>query len=210
VEQCCNNNILAADFSSAQTKRVLFISARSFVLEMETNNDLAWFCLQSQQKHEHIAAAHLRQEGIEVFLPRIRLKRKTARGPVWVTEVLFPAYLFARFNWRESLRMVRHAPGVSRVVSFGRQMPTIPDRVIAELREQVGDKELHVIPDVVQPGEEIQIAGGAFHGLRAVVQQVFPAKQRVQVLLDFLGRQTSVELSSESVVPETAARKRLG
>ena len=169
----------------------------------------AWFCLQSQQKHEHIAAAHLRQEGIEVFLPRIRFKRSSVRGPVWVTEVLFPAYLFARFNPHESLPLVRHAPGVSRVVNFGGQVPTIPDAAVAELRQHVGDRELYVIADLVEPGEPVQISGGAFHGLRAVVQQVFPARQRVQVLLDFLGRQTSIELDASAVVPECAARKRM-
>lgn len=173
------------------------------------SNEPAWFCLQSQQKHEHIAAAHLRQEGIEVFMPRIRFKRGSVRGPVWVTEVLFPAYLFARFNPHQSLPLVRHAPGVSRVVSFGGQVPTIPDAAIAELRLQVDDKELHVIPDSVEPGEPVQISGGAFHGLRAVVQQLFPARQRVQVLLEFLGRQTSVELEAAAVVPESSARKRM-
>lgn len=175
----------------------------------QSGDGLAWFCLQSQQKHEHIAAAHLRQENIEVFLPRIRFKRKTVRGPVWVTEVLFPAYLFARFDWRESLRFVRHAPGVSRVVSFGLQVPTIPDAAIAELRNQVGEQELHVIPDSVSPGDSVVIAGGAFHGLRAVVQQVFPSRQRVQVLLNFLGRQTAVEIGQDALVPEESARRRL-
>ncbi len=177
--------------------------------DLNLGNELAWFCLQSQPKHEHIAAARLRQAGVEIFLPRIRFKRKTVRGPAWVTEVLFPAYVFARFDWHESLQMVRHSAGVSRVVSFGGKAPTIPDDVIAALREQVGDKELHVIPDAVQPGEEVEIAGGAFHGLRAVVQQVFPAKQRIKVLLEFLGRQTIVELSSEAVVSEQSARSRL-
>jgi transcriptional antiterminator RfaH len=168
-----------------------------------------WFCVQAQPKHEHIAAAHLRQEGLEVFLPRIRFKKSSARGPVWVTEVLFPGYVFARFNWRESLRLVHHASGVSRVVSFGGNAPRIPDEAIADLRATIGEQDLHVIPDEVQPGDEVQISGGAFHGLRAVVQQVMPARKRVEVLLEFLGRQTTVQLDSESVVPEALPRKRV-
>jgi len=61
---------------------------------------LAWFCVRSQPKHEHIAAARLRESGLEVFLPRIRFKKHSVRGPVWVTEALFPNYLFARFDFR--------------------------------------------------------------------------------------------------------------
>jgi len=171
---------------------------------------LEWFCVQAQLKHEHIAAAHLRQAGIEVFLPRIRFKKSSVRGPVWVTEVLFPSYLFARFDWQVSLRHVHSIAGVSRVVSFGRRAPRIPDVAIAELRESVGEKELHVIPGVFEPGERVQVSGGAFHGLAAVVEQVFPARERVRVLLEFLGRQTSVEIESGALVSENAPRKKIG
>ena len=177
--------------------------------DSEAASSLEWFCLRSQLKHEHIAAAHLRRAGIEVLLPQIRFKKATARGPVWVTEVLFPNYLFARFNWRESLRLVHHAPGVSKVVSFGSHWPTIPEESIHELRETVGDSEVHVISETVQPGEHVQISGGVFHGLKALVTQVFPAKERVRVLLEFLGRQTAVEIGADALVREEAPRKRL-
>src|SRR5271154_6203505 len=103
---------------------------------------LAWFCLRSQPKHEHIAAARLRlQPGIEVFVPRIRFRRTTRRGPVWVTEALFPNYLFARFDWKTSLRTVHHSPGVSGVVHFGVHWPTIANEVINELRATLGQDE---------------------------------------------------------------------
>lgn len=169
----------------------------------------AWFCVHAQPKHEHIAAAHLRQAGVEVWLPRIRFKRGSVRGPVWVTEVLFPAYLFARFDWQTSLRLVHHCAGVSRVVSFGGRAPRIPDDVIGELKETIGDQEVHVIPETLTPGETVEISGGAFHGLAAVVEHVYPARDRVRVLLDFLGRQTTVELGVDSVIPSESPRRRV-
>ncbi|HWN94774.1 MAG TPA: transcription termination/antitermination NusG family protein [Methylomirabilota bacterium] len=170
---------------------------------------VAWFCLRSQPKHEHIAAARLRAASLEVFLPRIRFKKGSARGPVWVTEALFPNYLFARFDWRESARLVRHAAGVSTIVSFGAHIPTVPDEVIAELRRQIGEKELHVICETLAPEDRVQISGGAFHGLMAVVAQVLPAKERVKVLLNFLGRQTTVEIDQAALVKESPPRQEL-
>ena len=169
----------------------------------------AWFCLRSQPKHEHIAAARLREAGLEVFLPRIRFKKGSARGPVWVTEALFPNYLFARFNWRESARLVRHAAGVSTIVSFGAHVPTVPDNVIEELRRQIGAEEPHVISETLAPDDRVQISGGAFHGLMAVVTQVLPAKERVKVLLNFLGRQTTVEIDQAALVKESPPRTEL-
>ncbi len=164
-------------------------------------SSLAWFCLRSQPKHEHIAAAHLRQyEHIEVFNPRIRYARSTRKGPMVVTESLFPNYLFARFNWKDCLNRVHYAPGIIGVVHFGSRWPTVPDEVMVELRRRIGETELFEIPSNFSAGDDVKISGGIFHGLEAVITQVLPARQRVIVLLDFLGRQTSVELELKSLV----------
>jgi hypothetical protein len=42
--------------------------------------------------------------------------------------------------------------------------------------------------------------------LEAVVTQVLPGRDRVRVLLEFLGRQTVVELSSETVLRREGPR----
>src|SRR5688572_14483603 len=88
---------------------------------------VAWFCIRSQQRHEPLAARQLAQiEEVEVFSPRIRFPRSTCNGPVWVTESLFPNYLFARFDWRTSLARVHYAPGVKHIVHFGEKWPVVP------------------------------------------------------------------------------------
>jgi transcriptional antiterminator RfaH len=168
-----------------------------------------WFCVRSQPKHEHIAAARLREAGLEVFLPRLRFKKASVRGPVWVTEALFPNYLFARFSLRASLRLVRSAAGVSQVVHFGEEIPAVPDDVVAELRARLGSEELHVIEENFAPEDRVQIAEGALHGLAAVVTQVLPGKERVKVLLQFLGQQTSVEVDAAALVRERGPREKL-
>ena len=168
----------------------------------------AWFCLRAQPKHEHIAAAHLQKEpDLEVYLPRIRFKRATRRGPVWFTEALFPNYLFARFDLAAGLRRVCYTQGVRGVVHFGDRWPIVPEAVIEELRATIGAGQVHVIDEDLHPGESVQIAGGVFHGLRAVVTRVMPSRERVAVLLEFLGRQTSVELPSAALIRDMDERK---
>jgi transcriptional antiterminator RfaH len=167
----------------------------------DASDSVAWFCLRTHPKHEHIAAAHLRRhEQIEVLNPRVRFWRATRAGRILVTEALFPNYLFARFDWRNSLNRIHYAPGIGGVVHFGDRWPTIPPEAIEELRRIVGAEEVHEIDDEVKPGEEVEIAGGAFHGLKAVVSQVMPGSRRVVVLLDFLGRQSAVQVPSASIV----------
>jgi transcriptional antiterminator RfaH len=167
----------------------------------------AWFCLRSQPKHEHIAAASLRQApGLDVFLPRLRFKRATRQGRVWVTEALFPSYLFARFDLQSCLRLVQHARGLRGVVHFGSRWPTIPDQVVEELRARLSD-QVHLLIPEAKPGDEVQVMTGALQGLRAVIQRVMPGKERVAVLMDFLGRQTSVELESQTLALEQQGRR---
>ncbi|HUC84472.1 MAG TPA: transcription termination/antitermination NusG family protein [Candidatus Acidoferrales bacterium] len=169
-----------------------------------------WFCLRSQPKHEHIAAAHLKSiASVAVFLPRIRFQRSTRQGLAWVTEALFPSYLFARFDWHHSLRQVQAARGVGNVVHFGSRWPIIEDAIIEDLKQAVGTDELHVIAATLEPGDAVEIATGAMRGLRAVVSRVRPSRERVAVLLDFLGRQTMIEVPANFVIKEGNARDRM-
>ena len=167
---------------------------RSSSKENQPEAGPAWFCVRTHVKHEHLAAQHLRQfEHVEVFNPRIRFSRPTRQGAISVVEALFPSYIFARFDWHQDLAKVNYAPAVAGVVHFGARWPSIPDHVIAELRATIGPQEIHVVK-ALAPGDAVQIAGGILHGLKAVVTYIMPGRQRVMVLMDFLGRQTSVEL----------------
>jgi len=170
----------------------------------------AWFCLRTQPKHEHIAAAHLKKElEIEVYLPRIQFKRVSRKGPISFTEALFPGYLFARFEPVSCARKVAYAQGVREIVRFGDHWPVIPGELIEDLRRIVGAEKVHVIPDDFAPGETVVVAGGAFHNLRGVVTRVMPGRERVAVLFDLLGRLSAVEVPCHALVREGGERVRM-
>ena len=160
-----------------------------------------WFCVRTHHKHEMAAASHLRQEPtIEVFLPRIRYKCLVNSRPVWRTEALFQNYFFARFDLNAHLRRVQHSPAVRGVVRFGRHWPIIQPEVIESLRCSLGPGDLRVVADEPGIDEAVVVAGGPLNGLEAVVTKVKSSAKRVEILLDFLGRQIPVELSREHLV----------
>ena len=165
--------------------------------------ETAWYCLRSQPKHEHIAAAHLRiLEGVTVFCPRIRFKRPTRQGLAWVTEAMFPGYLFARFELAEMHRQVRYAHGVSGIVRFADRYPTIEEGALAQLRDHTGVTEIKELSYELSQGDRVKIVNGTFTGLEAVVTQVLPAKERVKLLMDFLGRKIEAEVERSNVLPQ--------
>lgn len=152
-----------------------------------------WFCVRSHPKREHIAAAHLRQlSEVEVFNPRLRIKKPTRRGIVTFIESLFPNYLFARFDVFKSLEAVKHSPSVSTVVHFGNRVPLVPDEVIAELQTAFAEGEIQDVEREINPGDEVVIGDGPFAGMKAKVLRVLTPHQRIEVLLEMLGRSTPV------------------
>ena len=58
-------------------------------------------------KQEGLATRLLRSElGMEVFCPKIRFKRARSTGVAWVSEAMFPGYLFAGFIYPELHRLL--------------------------------------------------------------------------------------------------------
>jgi transcriptional antiterminator RfaH len=161
----------------------------------------AWYCLRTHLKHEHIAAAHLKPiRGVEVFNPQLRLLRSTRNGRRWFVESLFPNYVFARFVLERLWEKVAYTPGVKAVLRFGARAPEIPEAVIEDLRRNLAGMSSQVLTDAPAEGQEVEIAGGAFAGMKASVLRVLPGRQRAQILVEVMGRLVPAELSLNLVL----------
>lgn len=169
-----------------------------------------WFCLKAQPKREHLAAKALRHQlQIECFSPRLRFRKMTRRGAVWFVEAMFPGYLFAHFVYSEQHRRVGHSHGVQTIVQFGERVATLEANVIADLRKNAGDEETVTIDPQIQVGQSVRITEGPFQGLEALVTCLLPAKERVRLLLEFLGRSLETEISMPKVLSVASPRNQI-
>jgi transcriptional antiterminator RfaH len=160
-----------------------------------------WFCLKTQPKREHLAATALRRQfDIECFSPRLRFRRMTQRGPVWFVEAMFPGYLFAKFVFSEQRRAVEASHGIRGIVHFGDRLATLPENVVAGLQSRVGTEEVVTVDCSIKVGQTVEIVEGPFRGLDVVVTHLLPAKERVRVLFEFLGRSVEMEMSTLKVL----------
>ena len=161
---------------------------------------IEWFCVRSKLKQERNAATSLQAlPDVEVFCPRIRFQRQTRRGKIWFEEALFPGYLFARFELERMFKAVNCARGVTGLIRFGTYYPSIPAAEIESLRAWFAGKETRTIEPEPQVGQTSTIVDGPFKGLTAVVSKVMPGAQRVAVLLEFLGRQSEVQMQVSDI-----------
>jgi transcriptional antiterminator RfaH len=178
--------------------RIVTQSAAALALSDEP----VWFCLRAEPKREHLAAISLRRQfGIECLSPRLRFRKLTRRGPVWFVEAMFPGYLLARFSYLTQRRAVESSHGIRGIVRFGDRLATLPDETVMALQSHAGTDELVTIDSSPKIGQPVHIIEGPFRGLEVVVTQVLPAKERIRVLLDFLGRPMEIDVSTAKVLP---------
>lgn len=171
--------------------------------------EAAWYALRTQPKREEIASIHIREETpYETFSPRLRVMKKTRTGKRWYVEALFPGYVFARCPIHTCYRHLLSLKGVTGVVRYGVFVPVVADRVIAGLREQLGEEVLTIPERTLQRGEEVVIVEGPLAGMTAMVAATLPARRRVALLLDFLGRQIELQIQTQHVMQKEEARGR--
>lgn len=160
----------------------------------------AWYCVRTKAKHEHIAAANLRRHlALPVFFPKLRLEKLTRRCLIKVVEPLFPCYLFVHCVVEEQVSEIQYLAGIGKLVEFGGRYPPVADAIIAGLQACFGSDHSVTVERRLAPGDEVIVASGAFAGMSARVLRSLPAKKRVQILLDILGRPTTVEVGIEVV-----------
>jgi transcriptional antiterminator RfaH len=159
-----------------------------------------WFCLRAQARREHVAATNLRERvAVEVFAPRIQRIVNTRHGLAMnATEALFPGYLFARFIYRDQVRHVISTCGVTGIVAFGGQVPAVADQVIEYLRGEISQADRTVAP-VLAEGSWVRILSGCFQFIEGRVLNFDPRTERVRLLLELLGRDVQVTVSTERV-----------
>jgi transcription antitermination factor NusG len=167
----------------------------------------AWYVVHTRPKCEHIAAALMvGLENVEVYCPRIRFQKSTRRGKVWFIEALFPSYFFARFTPAESLRAVKHSQSVIKVVDFGGNLTPVPDEVIEALKKEMQDEEVREVLVDVKVGDMVELTEGPMRGLKGIVNAMLTGAERVRVLLEFLGRESAVEVPVSKILTEHKPR----
>jgi transcriptional antiterminator RfaH len=120
---------------------------------------------------------------------------------VWFVEAMFPGYLFAKFVYSTQHRAAESSHGVRGIVRFGDRLATLPQETVLALQTKAGTDEIITVDSSLKIGQPVHIVDGPLQGLEVVVTQVLPAKERIRVLLDFLGRSLEMEVPAGKVLP---------
>lgn len=153
-----------------------------------------WYVIQCKGGESFRAADHLANQGYDVFHPVLEVQKKRRGKLEWVSEPLFPYYLFIRLdrlvsNWRP----IRSTRGVLKLVGFGDMPVAVDDALVATLREHGSDRQDATANLYFRAGEAVEITEGPFKDLQAVFA-THKGQERAIVLLDLLHRQQRLEM----------------
>ena len=131
----------------------------------------------------------------EIVEMRAGQKRKSERK-------FFPGYVLVELDLtNDAWHIVKNTPNVLKFVGGASGKPAPLDRVAAKkLLNQIEERNECETPKVVyQPGESVRITNGPFNDFNGTVEVVNYEKNRLQVIVLILGRQTPVELEFSQV-----------
>jgi transcription antitermination factor NusG len=146
-----------------------------------------------------VAATHIRQRGIEDFLPLYSVRRKWCDRVKVVNLPLFGGYVFCRCAASE-LTLVRSAPGVAGVVEFGDGPAYIPESEIEAVKQLVASGLPASPCPFLKEGSPVRVRTGPLSGLTGRLTNI-KNQFRLVISVEMLKRAVFLEIDSEIVEP---------
>lgn len=168
---------------------------------MTPDNHDSWYVVQTQVNAEAKAVRNLLRQGFEPYLPRYLKRRSHARKIDRVAAPLFPRYLFVRVDAvSQRWRSIQSTFGVSHLVLNGSEPARISKQIVAALkaREDEGGFIKLDLRRQFSLGAKVRVLAGAFADNLGLFDGLCD-RDRVAILLDFLGRQVRVSLDADMV-----------
>jgi transcriptional antiterminator RfaH len=158
-----------------------------------------WFAVFCKPRQERRALEHLINQGFDGYLPLAHNPFQRRRGRQAAgAEPLFPRYLFLHaVPGKHNLAAVRSTRGALDLVRTGPAPVVVPDAIVEGLRRRE-DPETGLItlqPVALVKGDRVRVFDGPFAGAEGVLQER-SGEARSLVLLEVLGRQTTLEVDS--------------
>ncbi len=162
---------------------------------------ISWYAVHTKPQSEGRALENLLRQGYSAYLPRARVELRHARKRLIVLRPLFPRYLFAGLDRSSMLwRPILSTFGVKDLVRAGGEPAPVPAEVVAALqeREAAGAFDRTARSGTLRLGDLVRVTSGAFEDMIGRLVEL-REKDRVVVLLDFLGRNVKAEFKADAV-----------
>lgn len=163
----------------------------------------SWYVIHTYSGYENkvktnlekrMESMNMEDEIFQILVPmEDELKVKDGKQKVAKRKV-FPGYVLIQMVMTDdSWYVVRNTTGVTGFVGTGSKPVPLHEHEVAKILKQMGVSEMKTTIDF-EVGESVQVIEGPFENFLGVIEEVFPEKGKVKVLVSMFGRETPVEL----------------
>lgn len=146
-----------------------------------------WYALYVKSRSEKKVATEFDANGIEYYLPMIKILRKWSDRKKLVDEPLFRGYIFVYIDQREYFDVVQ-TPNVVKYVSFEGKAVVVRQQEIEAIKYYLNGTDPENIENQTwEAGRKIEVIAGPMAGLTGELIEV-EGKKRVKVELKFVDK----------------------
>ena len=138
---------------------------------------------------------NLLNQNFNYYLPKITIKKINSNPK---EEILFPGYIFVNTNF-ENYSALKYTMGIRNIIKFGDNISCISDQEIEAMKTAEKSSKIDPVPLQIQIGQDAMIAKGSLAGSIVKVCSL-SSKERVSVLLSFLGAVRRVSISEKDLI----------
>jgi transcriptional antiterminator RfaH len=139
--------------------------------------------------------SNLSNQKFDFYLPKITIKKINANPKV---EVLFPGYIFVNTGL-ENYSALKYTMGIKNIIKFGDNITHISDKEIEAMQMAEEASAIDPVTSNIKIGQDVMIANGSLQGSIVKVCSL-PSKERVGVLLSFLGSLRTVTVLEKDLI----------
>ena len=139
--------------------------------------------------------SNLLNQKFDYCLPKITTKKINSKPK---EEVLFPGYIFVNTSF-ENYSALKYTMGIRNIIKFGDNISCISDEEIEAMQMAEEVSKIDPVVSQIQIGQDVMIAKGSLTGSIVKVCSL-PSKERVGVLLSFLGSVRRVTIPEKDLI----------
>ena len=138
--------------------------------------------------------SNLSNQKFDYYLPKITTKKINSNPKV---EVLFPGYIFVNTSL-ENYSALKYTMGIKNIIKFGDNISCISYEEIEAMQMAEEASKIDPVASQIQIGQDVIIAKGSLTGSIVKVCSL-PSKERVGILLSFLGSVRRVTIQKKTL-----------
>ena len=154
-----------------------------------------WFIALYKSNEVKRVERNLSNQKFNFYLPKITIKKINANPKV---EVLFPGYIFVNTSL-ENYSALKYTMGIKNIIKFGDNVSCLSSEEIEAMQIAEETSKIDPVALQIQIGQDVIIAKGSLTGSIVKVCSL-PSKERVDVLLSFLGSVRRVAIPIKDLI----------